>query len=386
VLGATLAACYAPNPQPGAPCASGVCPTGLVCSAATNTCERTATDASGPTIDARVIDAASIDGTGATSPDARTCYGSGLLSICPNVMPSAPLQITSNTSIDTQASSLCVAYTGTNAGAYCVLVGTSISVATNRSLSATGTRPLVLLSTSTVTIDGTVDVSGGAGANPTTCVAGGAPTGSQGGAGGSFTGRGGSGGGEVSGLGPTAAPATTTIAFHGGCPGGTGAGSTPGTGGSGGGAVYVIAASSITITGSINASGAPGTGAAVFAGGGGGGAGGFIGLDAPTVSSTGSVFANGGGGGEGATPRSTGLDGAASAGATAAASGGAGSAPHGGDGGAGSVGASRAGEDGQPGGQCGQNAQSGGGGGGAAGMIYVFPAQTLAGQVSPPQS
>src|SRR5688500_12421103 len=36
--------CYAPQPQPGAPCANGACPDGLICSPATSTCERTAVD------------------------------------------------------------------------------------------------------------------------------------------------------------------------------------------------------------------------------------------------------------------------------------------------------------------------------------------------------
>jgi hypothetical protein len=48
------AGCYAPDPQPGAPCANGFCPHGLTCSPATNTCERFAIDAAVPsdTVDA----------------------------------------------------------------------------------------------------------------------------------------------------------------------------------------------------------------------------------------------------------------------------------------------------------------------------------------------
>lgn len=52
-----LTACYSPQPSPGAPCPDGVCPTGLVCSPATHTCELHAIDG-GTTIDApRLIDA-----------------------------------------------------------------------------------------------------------------------------------------------------------------------------------------------------------------------------------------------------------------------------------------------------------------------------------------
>lgn len=51
LAGAPVVGCYSPNPQPGAPCASGRCPYPLVCSPATDTCEREAVDAA-PMIDA----------------------------------------------------------------------------------------------------------------------------------------------------------------------------------------------------------------------------------------------------------------------------------------------------------------------------------------------
>ena len=56
-----VSACYSAQPSPGAPCPDGVCPTGLVCSPSTQTCERHAIDA-GTIIDGpRLIDAP-IDG------------------------------------------------------------------------------------------------------------------------------------------------------------------------------------------------------------------------------------------------------------------------------------------------------------------------------------
>lgn len=56
-----VTACYSPQPSPGAPCPDGVCPTGLVCSPATRTCEQRAIDA-GQLIDVpRILDA-SVDG------------------------------------------------------------------------------------------------------------------------------------------------------------------------------------------------------------------------------------------------------------------------------------------------------------------------------------
>lgn len=56
-----LSACYSPQPAPGAPCPDHVCPTGLVCSPATQTCELRAIDA-GATFDVPGIVDARIDG------------------------------------------------------------------------------------------------------------------------------------------------------------------------------------------------------------------------------------------------------------------------------------------------------------------------------------
>lgn len=55
VVAGLLIGCYSPQPNAGAPCPDGVCPTGLVCSPATQTCELTAIDsdaAIAPTPDA----------------------------------------------------------------------------------------------------------------------------------------------------------------------------------------------------------------------------------------------------------------------------------------------------------------------------------------------
>ncbi|HEY5946261.1 MAG TPA: hypothetical protein VIV40_12250 [Kofleriaceae bacterium] len=380
---AMCAACYAPSPHAGAPCPDGICPSGLVCASASRTCELSDSTDSGVANhdDAGLFDAAAAT-TDAT--DAQSCFGAGLVTVCPTAPVTAPLSITSNTTIDTETSPLCVAYTGGTENAYCVIAATTISISPNRRLRAIGARPLVVLATTSITIDGTIDVSAGAASNPSACVPPTAATGSQGGAGGSYRGRGGAGGGKVSGVGPASAPATTAIAFRGGCDGGSGAGGGGGGGGNGGGAMY-LAAPAITINGTLNAAGTGGGAGISASGGGGGGAGGFIGLDAPAVSvaSGARIFANGGGGGEGATPNHSGNSGS-TAGSTSAASGGSGNAKHGGDGGAGSAGTSLNGVDGSAGGSCGRNASSGGGGGGGAGTIYVFPAQTLGGSISPP--
>src|SRR5438445_3618302 len=62
-----LAGCYAPQPPAGAPCpADGTCPTGLVCSPATSTCEKQAVMA-----DAHQNADAAVVGIDAATPDAR---------------------------------------------------------------------------------------------------------------------------------------------------------------------------------------------------------------------------------------------------------------------------------------------------------------------------
>lgn len=380
--------CFSPSPQPGSPCSNGVCPTGLVCAAATQTCElHDSVDSGVIGDDGGVTDAASAtnDANTDAKPDAQTCFGAGLLHICLTALPTAPLAITANTNINTETSPLCVGYTGAMEGALCVVAATSVSIADMRRLRGVGAKPLVVLATESIVVDGTIDVSAGAGANPSTCVAPTAATGRQGGAGGSWHGRGGSGGGAVSGLGPMSALATTTVALRGGCRGGDGAGGDGGSGGNGGGALYLIAPA-ITINGTLDASGDGGGAGANASGGGGGGAGGFIGLDAPTVTvaSGASVFANGGGGGEGGTPNKDGNSGSSSTGPANAASGGSGGASHGGNGGNGSAGASLDGNNGSAGGNCDRNGSAGGGGGGGTGFVYVFPAQTLGGSIAPP--
>lgn len=387
VAGMLCAACYSPSPRPGAPCTNGACPTGLVCSAATQTCELVDVDASILVPDAPELDAmvdAEMTVTVDAPPDAPPCYGGGLVTICPSAPVTDPLAITASTTINTATSTLCVDYTGSEEN-LCVVAATAISIDAGQQLRAVGPRPLVLLATTALTIDGTLDASSGAaGANPAACTPPSAANGGQGGAGGSWQGRGGSGGGSVSGLGPASAPGTTTVALRGGCAGGSGAGSSPGAGGNGGGAVYLIAAS-IAVNGSINASGQGGRRGTDAGGGGGGGSGGFIGFDSPavTVAAAASVFANGGGGGEGGTPNHNGNSGTTPS-DPSAASGGSGGANHGGNGGSGAAGTTLDGSNGRSGGTCNRSGSSGGGGGGGAGLIYVYPAQMLGGTVSPP--
>jgi hypothetical protein len=238
-------------------------------------------------------------------------------------VPNAPAVVPAD--IDTDTGAACSTRVAATAAAYCVVAGSSITIASGEKVRAQGGRPLVLLSTSTITIDGTVDVSSafnagaqirGAGGNVPGCPSG-TPHGlaAGGGAGGSFGSKGGDGNvpaGEAAGGGVAPAglaqPPTT---LRGGCAGDPG-GATGGAGGFGGGAVSLIARTSITVaaTGRINASGAGGQGGpASKAGGGGGGSGGMIVFDAPSSIVTGLVFANGAGGGQGGAMNGAGKDG-----------------------------------------------------------------------------
>src|ERR1043165_5525946 len=292
-----VAACYSPTPPAGAPCPDGVCPTGLVCSQATMTCEHENAHADA----ARNDDAA--DGPPMVTGDARQCFGSGLGTFCLAALPTGPLSILSDTTIDTDSSTLCVAYSGTGAGSYCIIAGTNITIGSH--LVAVGTKPLIVIGTNSVSITATLDVAShrvgpvrGAGGNSSACVAGDAAGAGQGGAGGSFGGAGGIGGnGEQGGTKPNPGTTATPTTLRGGCRGRNGS---LGAGGNGGGAVYVIAGTGITITGAINASGGAGARSATNEeGGGGGGSGGMIALEAPTISGSGQIFANGAGGGPG---------------------------------------------------------------------------------------
>jgi hypothetical protein len=281
---------------------------------------------------------------------------------------------------------------------FCVVAGTTITVQSEGpTVRATGSKPLVLVASNSITVMSPLDVSShhttnpaanpetGAGADFTGCPAPATnPANGGGGAGGSFNGVGGSGAAAAransAGGAPGVAIATVT-ALRGGCPGqdGEGAPADLGKGGHGGGAVLLIAGNSINVMAEINASGEGGrTGNRNTSGGGGAGAGGMIVLDAHTVTNSALLLANGGGGGEGSgrtalarmartrrqPPRRL-------------------AAPRL-DGGAGSAGiAAGAGGSGLPGAVVMNLFGGGGAGGGGAGIILVPTGVTLGGTLSP---
>jgi hypothetical protein len=326
-------------------------------------------------------------------PPGQTCVGSqgSMLIVCyqPGSEPQNPYNPTTN--IDTNNN--CDQTKGQTFPnpELCIKQGSSISISGN--IRVTGSRPLVLVSLSTITISGSIDVSnGGAGATFFSCVFGqddgsnessnGSSTGAGGGGGGGFGTSGGNGGDGSQG-GGSGVPSIALNAIRGGCPGGSGGDTSSGNGGGGGaagGAVYLIAKDSINVPGNIRANGQHGRGGGGRAGGGGGGSGGLIGFDAPVVTVDGTVMANGGGGGEGGDSNETGNDGQDPVLGTwdQRAPGGSGGADNGGNGGDGSA-LANGGNDGNTGGN------AGGGGGGGGGRVRRYPAgMGLTGKISPP--
>jgi hypothetical protein len=331
------AGCFRPQPAPGSPCDdTHPCPSELVCVAGSCALE------------------------GAPPPDGGTpselCFGTGIVRVCLDELPTQPLVLAFDATIATDDPAGCSA---SDTPSVCVLAGTDVFLMGD--VRATGARPLVILGLDTVLVAGSLDVAShdapGAGANAADCAA--PDTGDRfGGPGGSFGGRGGAGASSATPL-PADEPREAS-ALRGGCRGSTGSanGGTGGEGGHGGGAVALLGGT-LTIFGTVNASGSGGRGGHSGGLGGGGGSGGMIVLDAPAITITGEVFANGGGGGgsglvlsgdPGDDPQRA--DEPARGGATAS-----------GEGGNGSFGGTLDGGDG---------GVVGGGGGGGAGVIRVF--------------
>jgi hypothetical protein len=301
----------------------------------------------------------------------------GGLDLCLFSPPQAPLTVDVDFSVDTSRDCNLVVY-APPAPSVCVIYASEIHV--SATLSASGSRALVLAATGLIEITGDVDVSSyralgnvGAGADNASCEYNAA--GAYGGtAGGSFAGKGGNGGNGVGGNGTANLGAIATSAItipetvRGGCRGGAG-------GAHSGGAVWFASASEIRVqsSGHVLANGAGGRGGlgGFGEGTGGGGSGGMIRLAAPHLVIAGLLTANGGGGaegidGEGNNMSASGTDGTAG---TSRAPGGAGMSANGGDGGDGGAGTS---PDGTIGGNGTGTTSTGGGGGGGAGFVQLL--------------
>lgn len=331
----------------------------------------------------------------ASSPDSnQTCIGSGLVTFCVTntAVPTNAFDIAPGASftIDPTSATLCLRTQLAGVEA-CVIPAQTASIA--GTLKAVGPYPIVIAVFDVITVNGTLDVSStsqpatgvgmttavaGAGSGPASCPTldgtTGAPfSGGTGGGGGSFGFAGGEGGPSAGGTAVGAAGAVRGIALAGGCPGGRGGSGNDGPvglAGLGGGAIYIVAGTSITVSGTIKANGGGGGGGGKRAGGGGAGAGGLIAFDAPSVTldASAAIYANGGGGGQGGDLGAAGESGGVSAGPLDRAPGGTSGADNGGDGGAGSLDTSP----GMPGTIALDAAGGGGGGGGGGGIIAIY--------------
>ncbi len=211
---------------------------------------------------------------------------------------------------------VCVYSTDESSQSACVCYSDRLVVG---DLRITGERALVIMSSDTIEVRGTLDISAqgsaaGAGqgfAYPKAVVEGYAMGGTLGSRGGRFE-------GELLG-----SQALTPLA--GGCAGQSVCDDeTPG--GGGGGALQLSATNAVIVTGAILANGGGGRGGAsggsTCLDGAGGGSGGAVLIEAPSVEISGSVWAKGGGGGSGATTENRGRDGSDGAPGTEPAQGG----------------------------------------------------------------
>lgn len=89
----------------------------------------------------------------------------GFLDLCSQTVQSGTINITDARSIDTGRSLLCQRLTQSGGGDVCLVYVAGVSIASTGSLTAFGPRPLVLASSSTMTIDGTLDAGSHAGPN-----------------------------------------------------------------------------------------------------------------------------------------------------------------------------------------------------------------------------
>lgn len=263
--------------------------------------------------------------------DARSCFGAGTGTVCLSQPPSGPVIFTGagtlSTTTGVSTNPVCLAtqpadWVAAGQPEACFIVGTSISINAGADLRVVGNRPLVLLSSTTITINADLDAAGhgvtpgpGAPAPGSLCKPFAAQPvtntdGAGGGAGGTFMSQGGAGGdgddGAYGGGDPGAAETANPTLLRAGCNGQQGGGgqstTNGGFGGAGGGAVYLIAGEGITIASgvTVNLSGAGGVMPGRQGGGGGGGSGGMLVLYAPSITSTGAfLMANGGGGASG---------------------------------------------------------------------------------------
>jgi hypothetical protein len=266
-------------------------------------------------------------GTGSDASPSGTpvCYGPTGWQVCLDAKPTGQIQVIgslpSPAIFDTDHNEQCLRTTpaswiATQPDA-CIVAGDTLTIG---SLSVVGSRPLVLVAETRITVAVLLDAASHRNTSPTARVGAGTAAAADckpfpsnpgsgppggGGAGGGFLfpgGTGGTGDGtSVPGGQPAAGFVGGPSTLRGGCAGQPGAGGKPDDSGAGGGAVYLVSAGTIAITGTIDVSGAGGAGEDNLHGGGGGGSGGMIVLYASVITPSGAaaLIADGGGGGGG---------------------------------------------------------------------------------------
>jgi hypothetical protein len=294
---------------------------------------------------------------------------------CDELATNGALTISADTELDTSDDSKCTRIVQQPLGPeICVLHYQSITIETNKTYGASGSRALALISDETLVIDGVLDVGyhnsqGGPGGGlvmsggySITNKAGGGGAGGRtdGGHGGTTQTGGGANGGEA-----IMNPATLNYVV-----GGARTPATPYNNG-GGAAIVVACRGALKVQGTVDVSGGGGhngylrdigTGQLVYRAATGGGAAGMVVLQGLSLSITGQLYANGGGGGGGGN--GTGGPGYEGQRSTAAAAGGTGTATGGTGGAGGALGAPQGGVSDTNG--------NGGGGGGAAGFFFLY--------------
>jgi len=336
-----------------------------------------------------------------------TSCASTFIDVCMQPAPTMSIDISGAETINTDTDPRCTTLVQASGGPVCLVNATTVNITSTGSLTATGSRPLAISSSSTMMIAGMIDVSSrrvggqrGPASDDAACTFAAVPEedagGGGGAAGGSFGAKGGDGGvgdtdNSIGADGTAAAglagPVAMPTVLRGGCRGQTGGpeggGGLGGTGGHSGGGLYLYAIDRIELSGRIRATGAGGEGGQVQAGGGGGGSGGLVVIESMTIAVSGEINANGGGGGEGgarvgSTPVS-GQPGVDATFGTTPAPGGVGTDNRFGFGGAGGAGTT-------PAATATSSGAAGGGGGGGVGVIRLLGTTMVTGVVSPPSS
>src|ERR1043166_2901360 len=129
-------------------------------------------DASPPVVDASV-DSPPIM-TDGPPPDARVCFGVALVKVCLDKAPTQPVTFSGMTALDTGRASSCTqTVPQTNGPELCVVAGTTVTV--SGTLTVQGSRPLVLIGATAVSVPGTLDLSSTTNTNPRRPAPGGNP-------------------------------------------------------------------------------------------------------------------------------------------------------------------------------------------------------------------